>query len=93
MQEKSKSCSRCKYLDRYYTKGVDRFNRTDFGRCRKRRESVVVRECRCDNYEADRYIGVIGRRAVKKCLNDLITQMTEIRKVIEAEIDDAEQEE
>ncbi|MDE6294407.1 MAG: hypothetical protein K2L88_07290 [Clostridiales bacterium] len=89
----NKSCSRCKYLDRYYTKGVNRFNRTDLGFCRKRRESVNVRECRCESYEVDRYIGRIGRRAVKVCLNDLLTQITEIRKVIEANADDAEQEE
>ncbi len=65
----NKSCSRCKYLERYYTKGVNRFDKTYFGLCRKRRESVNVRECRCEKYEADRHIGVIGRRAVKVCLN------------------------
>lgn len=45
------SCSKCKYLDRYYTKGVKRFNRTEFGWCKKKRESVNVRGC-CEMWQA-----------------------------------------
>lgn len=36
----NKECFRCRYFDRYYTKGVKRYNRTKFGRCSVRAEIV-----------------------------------------------------
>lgn len=70
----NKKCSKCKYLDMYYTKGVKHFSQTDFGWCRCRKESVNVRDCRCDLYEVQKNVGRIDRR-VKVNLNDMLTEI------------------
>ena len=77
------TCSRCKYLDRYYIKGVTRFSKTEYGWCSKKRESIKISQA-CEQYEQRKNIGKVSRR-VKVCLNDLLTEITEIRKMIEAE--------
>lgn len=87
MTTEEKKCSRCRYLDRYYTKGVTRFNKTDFGWCICKHKSVNIREDRCDKYEARKNARVPSRR-IQVCLNDLLTEISEVRKIIEAENDE-----
>ena len=83
-------CSQCKHFDRYYVKGVKRFNKTDFGWCTKKHECVSFRDC-CERYEAGvRYRG-ISRRA-KVYINDLLTEISAIRMVIEEEANGEQQE-
>ena len=79
-------CGRCKYLDRYYTKGVTKFDKTEFGWCMVKMDSVNVFEC-CERYEKRKLVYKASRRA-KACLNDLLTEISEIRKIIEAEQDE-----
>ena len=79
-------CGNCRYMDRYYTKGVTRFNKTEYGRCMVRQKSVNVFDS-CERYEKRKNMGKASKR-VKVCLNDLLTEITEIRKVIEVEQDE-----
>lgn len=81
--EVNNRCSKCKHFDRYYTKGVTHFNKTVFGWCTKKHESLNVHDC-CERYEAGTRTRGISRRA-KICINDLLTEITAIRNVIEAE--------
>lgn len=87
MESKGKQCYRCKNLDRYYTKGIKEFNPTKFGWCCKKRENVNIHDG-CEQYvlkpKRNR-----NRLLIRYCLNNLLTEITEIRKVIEAESDDS----
>ncbi|MDE6618750.1 MAG: hypothetical protein K2K13_06985 [Clostridiales bacterium] len=79
-------CSQCKHFERYYTKGVKRFSKTEFGLCTQKHESVNIHDC-CERYKAGvRYRGIISKR-VKVCLNELLTEISAIRMVIEEEAD------
>ena len=40
----NKSCSFCRFFERYYTKGAKQFNKTKTGLCRKRQEQVTVQD-------------------------------------------------
>lgn len=82
MSIENKICSQCRYLDRYYTKGETKFNKTEYGWCPIKRESVSINGC-CDKY-AKRTARGISKRA-KVYLNDLLTELSEIRKIMETE--------
>ena len=84
-------CSKCKHFDRYYIKGVKQFNKTVFVWCTRKHESVSIHDC-CERYKAGvRGRGIIGSR-VKVCLNDLLTEISAIRYVIEAEANSGQDE-
>lgn len=89
METESKQCYRCKYPDRYYTKEVKRFCKTKFGRCREKRAEMNIHES-CERFE--QRASVRGRpKLLKNYLNDLLTEITEIRKVLEEEKDEREE--
>ncbi|MDE6028864.1 MAG: hypothetical protein K2F90_00910 [Clostridiales bacterium] len=79
-------CGKCKYFDRYYTKGIKRYDRTEFGWCSSRRNSVNANEC-CEHYQAVNNVRGVSRR-VKVCLSDLLTELSAIRMIIEDEAND-----
>ena len=85
-EKKNEECYRCKFFDRYYTKEAKQYRRTKFGWCRKQVKSVNVHET-CEYF--------IFKPPRKRCneilsnaLNDLLTQISEIRSVLEAEEDE-----
>lgn len=79
-------CSRCKYLDRYYTKELTEFKKTDFGWCSVQKQRVNVREG-CENYRGHyRYQKKFLNRALQRRIGDLLTELTELRKVAEEEL-------
>ncbi|MDE7164844.1 MAG: hypothetical protein K2O04_05435 [Clostridiales bacterium] len=86
MSTENTTCSRCRFLDRYYTKGVKHFDKTDFGWCMHKNKSINVREDCCDRYELKKSAKIPSRR-IQVCLNDLLTEITEVRKILEAESD------
>ena len=82
-----KTCSKCRYLDRYYIKGATRFSKTEFGWCMYKNKSIDIREDYCEKYEARKRPKVPSRR-IQVCLNDLLTEISEVRKILEAESDE-----
>ncbi len=77
-------CSQCKHFERYYTKGVKRFNKTAYGRCTQKRDCVSIHDC-CERYKAGARDRGITNERVKVCLNDLLAEISAIRMVIEEE--------
>ena len=78
-------CSQCKHFERYYTKGVKRFNKTNWGRCTQKRASVSIYDC-CERFKAGVRDRGINNERIKVCLNDLLTEISAIRMVIEDEV-------
>lgn len=86
----NKRCNMCKHFNRYYTKGVTRFNQTEYGWCTRKCESVNIHDY-CERYEVRIKARGINRRA-KVCLNELLTEISAIRKVIEEEANGVQEE-
>ncbi len=84
--EGSNKCFRCKNFSLFYTKGVKNFNKTKFGWCIER-QSVVSTQDGCEKYA---YKPCIRRSnlMIKNCLNGLLTEITGIREMLEAERND-----
>ena len=80
----NKRCSQCKYFDRYYTKGVKQFNKTNFGWCTRKHECVSIHDC-CERYKEGVRDRDITNSRLKVSLNDLLTEISAIRMVIEEE--------
>ena len=79
----SKKCYNCKFLERYYVRGGQGFNKAKCGFCRKTRE-IVHSDNSCENYahfEPNRK----PRTLVKRYLNELLDEIRLIRNVIEEE--------
>ena len=83
METESKKCYRCKNLDRYYTKEVKRFCKTKFGWCSEKQDTVQIQGC-CDKFIFNPK-SKKSNRMICHYLNDLLTEISEIRKVIEEE--------
>lgn len=83
MNKENKHCYMCRDFSRYYTKGAKRFDKTEFGWCCERRESVNIHYC-CDKWK-----GRLNRRKIngltKLYLNDILTEISTIRMIIEEE--------
>lgn len=82
MENKNGKCSRCKYFNRYYTKGTKQFNKTKFGWCQK--SGVKEASASCPEFSIKQK-GDNGLLFLKICLNDLLTEISEIRKILEVE--------
>lgn len=80
MENKGK-CYWCKYFTRYYTKGNKQFNRLKIGWCSNKQEQISSQEG-CEHY---RYHAPAkpSHRSAFRTLNDLLTELSEIRMVIE----------
>ena len=81
MEKKTYKCFRCGNLERYYLKGVRSFERAPIGFCKDKRQIVDVRGG-CDRGCA-KCSERLKRRFLGRALNDLLIQITEIRKYIE----------
>lgn len=82
MGSENKNCRDCKYFSRYYTKEEKRFERTKCGWCCKAGKTVNSGEG-CEKFERR------GKRKeewlLRQYLSDILTELTELRKIIEAE--------
>ncbi len=76
-------CYECKHFDKYYTQGLQKFNTTKFGWCCMKQNHVNIHES-CDQY-VRRPKRKIRTWAICNCLNRLLTELTEARKMIEIE--------
>ena len=83
MEEDTKKCFRCRFLDRYYIKGEKRYMRTAFGWCCKKRAEVGIREG-CERF-AFRLPQANGNRRLYCYLSDILTELHELRCYFEEE--------
>ncbi|MBD5132583.1 MAG: hypothetical protein HDT28_08380 [Clostridiales bacterium] len=83
MENEHNPCYRCKNLERFYTRGVKQFNKTKVGWCCKKVAVVNIHDS-CEKYEPRKPCKRISR-AIKFCLNDLLTDISAIREIIEDE--------
>lgn len=83
MERNTKKCFRCLFFERYFTKGVKSFQQTQHGWCRKRHETVASIE-QCDRF-VQKPPPAGDRRFLECALDSLLAEISEIRKVIEAE--------
>lgn len=91
MENQEKPCYNCQYLDRFYTKEVKRFQKTNFGFCTRSR-TIVESHGTCEKYcrrPGYRYCNL----TVKRTLEVLLTEISAIRQVIEEENNENEEHE
>ena len=88
MEGDGSKCYNCKYFDGYYTKGTVRYDKTKLGWCFKNHCIVKTQET-CEHY-VYRPRTRKSSRALKMHLSDILTELSEIRKVLEEEHDDDE---
>lgn len=83
-----KKCFRCINFRKYYTRGVTKFNGTKFGWCSGKAASVVNTDC-CDEFHPRRnrpmYMDMLQIQ-----LNNLLTDISAVRQIIEEDNDDKE---
>lgn len=82
-KESCKYCLNCGYYCPYYTKGYYKFSKTKFGSCREHRRTVGNHDV-CDSWVniGCRY-KTFSKNATKKALYELLSQLSEIRQIIE----------
>lgn len=83
VNKNSNQCSRCKNYNSYYTLGTNRFNKTKCGLCLQTGE-VVEANGVCENFSRK----LKFRRStysLKRMLNHLLAEITDIRQVLECE--------
>ncbi len=84
-------CYRCRNFSRYYTKGVKKFNRTKSGWCSVKRDTVKT-EGYCDRYDSKQYT-FKPSKTILRTLSDLLTQLPEMRAIIEEDKNGSEERE
>lgn len=86
MDTKGKRCYTCGHFQRYYTKGIKKFDNTKFGRCCVK--DAAVSSCNsCEHWKnrpPQRHI----KWASLKALNDILIDIKAIRQVIEDAMED-----
>ena len=83
MEEEKGKCYRCIFFDRYYTKETKHFQRTSCGMCRKKSENVFA--CGVCDYYSQRQGGYRSRLVIKRCLHELLIEISEVRKMLEVD--------
>lgn len=84
-EEKTKchKCYNCGYYSPYYTKGNVKFNKAEAGWCRTKRTTVNRHET-CERRISVSYrIKHYSKTAAKKALVQILSQLSEIRQIIE----------
>ena len=82
-KERDLCCAICRDFNRFYTIGVTRFNETDYGYCNEHKRCVGEYDY-CDDYTFCFY-PKISKHVVLKNLNSLLTELSEVRRVLEEE--------
>ena len=78
-------CYKCRYCDRYYTKGIKQFNKTKFGWCSEKRAITGIHES-CGRYVLQSK-NRRGRKLLDISISELLMEITEIRKLLETDRD------
>ena len=81
MEQDTKKCFRCSHLDRFYTKELKKFRRTEYGWCYIKQEIVNVQGgCEQCRFKRSRRF---SQRVLCATLNELLTEINEVRNIIE----------
>ncbi len=82
-KENCKHCYNCGYYSPYYTKGYLKFSKTNCGYCRQKR-AMVDKHGDCDRWANIKYrYNLFDKAAIKKALYEVLSQLSEIRQIIE----------
>lgn len=81
-----KQCSLCKWFDVYYTLDITKFNKTKYGWCCKHIDIVQTNNT-CDLFERKQN-SKRCKHAISVYLSMLLTEITELHKVINAYSED-----
>ncbi len=84
MDYSSKKCFNCAYFNRYYIRGVKRFHDTKFGRCGEKGATVENTDS-CEEFIRKRRRPRFSD-SVQIALNNLLTDISAIRHIIEEDI-------
>ncbi len=86
MKDTVKKCFNCQNFDYYYFKGLKRFNKSEYGWCTQECDTVKCNEvCEKFTYKHRSYK---SNRMLKLALNDVLTELSEIRKQLELKDND-----
>ena len=86
--EQENICARCRYFDRYFIKETKHFKKTELGRCAKK-DGQVSAHGGCEQFLR----GTCQKksRLLLRCaLSELLTEISEIRKMMETEDEDVQ---
>lgn len=88
MENRSKHCYSCKFLERYYIRGIKRYHKSEFGWCCKKRDHIPSHGC-CELFEWRAYPRK-NMSALHYTLSDLLTEISEVRHIIEDKVSEEE---
>lgn len=91
MSEKKSRCCNCTYFERYYTKEVKHYQSMKCGYCRKKRENVSSVDGCADFVSKPKPRRSL--RLLKLYLSDILTEISEVRQLLENENGEADDEE
>ena len=77
----SKLCFRCKEFDRFYAKGSKKYNKTKFGWCCKKQDTIEANDG-CDKY-VFKGKDKPSDRPIKLRLDELLTEISQLRLMLE----------
>lgn len=89
-ENNGRKCVQCRYFYRYYTKGVHRFERTDFGLCR-RRQNIVIKNDGCGCWEFNGRRQYLSKRAAKSMLYEILEELSAVRQIMQEFQDEGEE--
>ncbi len=89
MENQSKHCYNCKFLERYYTRGVKRYHKSEFGWCCKKLDHIPTQNC-CELFEWRSYPRKKNLSSLHYTLSDLLTEISEVRHIIEDKVSEEE---
>ena len=82
----AKRCLKCDSYKSYYVKGVKQFHRIEYGFCMSRAEIVNKDDC-CERHKPVKKSDVT-KSSLMHYLGDLLTQISQIRVILEEETAD-----
>jgi len=83
MKTADNKCFRCKHFDRYFTKGITRFDKTKIGWCCKKTKEVNINDG-CNSYEHKSNKKII-KYAIRRQISDILTELSTIRNILEVD--------
>lgn len=86
-EKKNKNCLRCGNFEKYYTKGLYRFESTKHGICRHY-NVIVSSNNTCDFWKNNRYRICLRKRAISRALYEILTNISAIRQIIQENQDE-----
>lgn len=88
MSDNNNKCYLCQKLCRYYTKGANKYDKTNCGYCTAQGRIVGIHDG-CEQYEKRR-VQRRNKAMLDRRINDLLTQVHEVRRILESKRDNEE---